>query len=491
MPFEFNFDNSFARDMTGFYIPWNGDAVPEPRIVAVNEQLARELGLDPTSLMTDEAAAILSGSALAENANPLAMAYAGHQFGNFAPQLGDGRALLLGELTGTNGKRFDLALKGSGPTPFSRGGDGKAVIGPVLREFLVSEAMNALGIPTTRALAALTTGEIILREQGAQPGAVLCRTAASHIRVGTFEFFAARGQGEHVRKLADYVIARHYPDIQASKSPYLDLFGRVRDAQADLVARWMLVGFVHGVMNTDNTTISGETIDYGPCAFLDTYKPDAVFSSIDRFGRYAYGNQHDIAQWNLARFAECLLELVSPGDQKAAAELAGNELNRFPERYRASWLQGMRGKLGMHDEHDEDLELSQELLRLLQQQDADFTLFFRHLSEAAAGDDEALAGLLSNEASMQAWLTSWRRRLAREDVSQEDRMIAMNRANPLYIPRNHKVEEALAAASAGDMKPFHKLLSVLRQPYTERPGLEDFAQPAPDGFGPYTTFCGT
>ncbi len=491
MPLELNFDNSFARDMTGFYIPWKGDAVPEPRVVAVNEPLARELGLDPASLMTDEAAAILSGSSLAEHANPLAMAYAGHQFGNFAPQLGDGRALLLGELTDVNGNRFDLALKGSGPTPFSRGGDGKAVIGPVLREFLVSEAMHALGIPTTRALAALTTGETILRDQGPQPGAVLCRTAASHIRVGTFEFFAARGQGEHVRKLADYVIARHYPDIAANKSPYLDLFCRVRDAQADLVARWMLVGFVHGVMNTDNTTISGETIDYGPCAFLDTYKPDAVFSSIDRFGRYAYSNQPLIAQWNLARFAECLLELIRPDDPKAAAELAGKELDKFAERHRSSWLNGMRAKLGMFEEHGEDLELSQELFRLLQEQDADFTLFFRHLSGAAAGGDEALAGLLRNEASMQPWLTSWRSRLARENVPAQDRIAAMNRANPLYIPRNHKVEEALAAASGGDMDPFHKLLSVLRQPYTERPGLEDYAQPAPAGFGPYTTFCGT
>jgi uncharacterized protein YdiU (UPF0061 family) len=491
MPLELNFDNSFARDMTGFYIPWKGDEVPAPRTVAVNEPLARELGLDPSLLMTDEAAAILSGSVLVENANPLAMAYAGHQFGNFAPQLGDGRALLLGELTDMAGKRFDLALKGSGPTPFSRGGDGKAVIGPVLREFLASEAMHAFGIPTTRALAALTTGETILREQGAQPGAVLCRTAASHIRVGTFEFFAARGQGEHVRKLADYAIARHYPDIEGSKSPYLDLFGRVRDAQADLVARWMVVGFVHGVMNTDNTTISGETIDYGPCAFLDTYAPDAVFSSIDRFGRYAYGNQPDIAQWNLARFAECLLELIRPDDPKAAAEMAGHELNKFPERYRASWLKGMRSKLGMHDEDDEDLELSQELFRLLQGQDADFTLFFRHLSQAATGDDQALSGLLRNEASMQPWLASWRRRLARESISTEDRIVAMNRANPLYIPRNHKVEEALAAASAGDMQPFEKLVSALREPFTERPGLENYAQPAPPGFGPYTTFCGT
>jgi uncharacterized protein YdiU (UPF0061 family) len=491
MPIELNFDNSFARDMTGFYIPWKGDEVPEPRCVAVNGPLARELGLDPALLETSEAAAILSGSSPAPEASPLAMAYAGHQFGGFAPQLGDGRALLLGELIDVNGNRRDLALKGSGPTPFSRGGDGKAVLGPVLREYVVSEAMHALGIPTTRALAAVRTGETILRDQGPQPGAVLCRVAASHIRVGTFEFFAARGQRDHVRRLADYVIARHYPELKDSPSPYLDLFCKVRDAQASLVARWMMVGFVHGVMNTDNTSISGETIDYGPCAFIDAYAPDAVFSSIDRFGRYAYSNQPHIAQWNLARFAECLLHLIDPDDPKAAVKPVSDELDRFQERYDAAWLDGMRAKLGLVGEHGDDLELARELFRLLEGQQADFTLFFRQLGHAAQGDDAAVSGLLKSPEALQPWLGTWRERLAREDMPAQDRLAAMNRANPLYVPRNHKVEEALAAANTGDMAPFERLLEAVRQPFTERPGLEDYAGPAPTGFGPYVTFCGT
>ena len=491
MPIELNFDNSFARDMTGFYIPWKGDEVPEPRAVAVNGPLARELGLDPALLETSEAAAILSGSSPAPDASPLAMAYAGHQFGGFAPQLGDGRALLLGELLDVKGKRRDLALKGSGPTPFSRGGDGKAVLGPVLREYLVSEAMHALGVPTTRALAAVRTGETILRDQGPQPGAVLCRVAASHIRVGTFEFFAARGQRDHVRRLADYVIARHYPELKDSPSPYLDLFCKVRDAQASLVARWMMVGFVHGVMNTDNTSISGETIDYGPCAFIDAYAPDAVFSSIDRFGRYAYSNQPHIAQWNLARFAECLLHLIDPDDPKAAVKPVSDELDRFQERYDAAWLDDMRAKLGLVEEHGDDLELARELFRLLEGQQADFTLFFRQLGPAAQGDDAAVSGLLKSPEALQPWLDAWRERLAREDTPPQDRLAAMNRANPLYLPRNHKVEEALAAANTGDMAPFERLLEAVRQPFTERPGLEDYTRPAPTAFGPYVTFCGT
>lgn len=491
MPLKLNFDNSFARDMTGFYIPSKGDVISDPRVVAVNEQLAGELCLDASLLGTVEAAGILTGSVLPEGANPLAMAYAGHQFGNFAPQLGDGRAILLGELLDINGLRRDLALKGSGKTPFSRGGDGKAVLGPVLREYLISEAMHALAIPTTRALAALTTGETILRQHGPEPGAVLCRVAASHIRVGTFEFFAARGQGQHVRQLADYVIARHYPELKVSQSPYLELFCKVRDAQTELVAKWMLTGFVHGVMNTDNTTISGETIDYGPCAFIDTYDPDAVFSSIDRFGRYAYANQPGIAQWNLARFAECLLQLIDPDDPKEAAKRASEQLGKFPELYLSAWLKGMRAKLGLFEEQAGDLKLSQELFSLLKGQEADFTLFFRQLSRATEDETTSFSGLLKDEAALQPWFDSWRGRLARETVPTQDRTAAMNQVNPLYIPRNHKVEEALAAACAGDMQPFEKLLFVLREPYTERLGLEEYTQPAPPGFGPFVTFCGT
>jgi uncharacterized protein YdiU (UPF0061 family) len=464
---------------------------PNPRAVAINQPLARELGLDPSSITTDDAAGILSGSILPQNANPLAMAYAGHQFGNFAPQLGDGRALLLGELVDTKGQRRDLVLKGSGPTPFSRGADGKAVIGPVIREFLISEAMHALGIPTTRALAAVTTGETILRENGAQPGAVLCRTAASHIRVGTFEFFAARGQGEHVRKLADYAIARHYPEITGSQTSYLDLFCKVRNAQAALIARWMLVGFVHGVMNTDNTTISGETIDYGPCAFIDAYDPDAVFSSIDRFGRYAYANQPDIAQWNLARFGECLLHLIQPDDPKTAAKVVSEELTRFSQIYEAGWLKGMRVKLGLFENLDEDLELCQQLFKVLKRQKVDFTLFFRQLALAAKGNNAPLLCILDKERALESWLDSWHRRFTQESTPAHVRIAAMNQANPLYIPRNHKVEEALDAARTGDMQPFQRLLSVLKQPFTERAGLEEYTAPAPSGFGPYITFCGT
>ncbi len=488
--FEFRFDNSYARELAGCYVPWRADRVPAPRLVAFNAALAAELGL-PAGLDSPAGAALLCGMDPPAGAQPLAQAYAGHQFGAFSPQLGDGRALLLGEVIDPRGRRFDLHLKGSGATPFSRGGDGKAVLGPVLREYLVAEAMHALGIPTTRALAALTTGEAVRRE-GLKPGAVLARVAASHLRVGTLQFFAARDEHERLRRVADYAIARHDPDLVDRDDRYLAFLARVIDRQAALVAQWMAVGFVHGVMNTDNMTLSGETIDYGPCAFMDHYDPATVFSSIDRHGRYAYGNQPAILQWNLARLAEALLPLIDPDDPDRALALAVAEIEAVPERYRAAWLARMRAKLGLASAEAGDGALVDGLFAALEGQGVDFTLFFRHLARAAEGDELPLLALFDNARDITAWLLRWRERLLRDPQEPAARVAAMNRVNPLYIPRNHLVEAALQAAEAeGDLGPFRRLLDVLADPYTERPGLDDYARPAPDDFGPYVTFCGT
>jgi len=474
------FDNSYARDLQGFYAPWKGDVAPAPVMLQLNLGLAEALGLDATYLASPEGRAALSGGAAPDGAAPLAQAYAGHQFGGFSPQLGDGRALLLGEVIGRDGQRYDIHLKGSGRTPFSRGGDGKAVLGPVLREYLMGEAMHALGIPTTRALAALTTGETINRE-GPKPGAVLARVAASHLRVGTFQFFAARDEADMLRQLADYAIARHDP---ALKGDYLGFLQAVVARQAELVARWMQVGFIHGVMNTDNMTISGETIDYGPCAFMDSYGEDVVFSSIDRNGRYAYGNQPVIAQWNLARLAETLLRLIDD-DADEAIRLATNVVNSFMPAYQQYWLAGMRAKFGLGAAHDDDAALIGDILALMQAQSVDFTLFFRHLAKAAAGDDAPVLALFSDPAPAQQWLERW------QTLGQAN-AVAMNAVNPAYIPRNHLVEAALdAAVVQGDMAPFERLLNVLQSPFTERAGFEDYARPAPANFGPYQTFCGT
>ena len=486
----FEFDNSYARELRGFYVPSKAAEVPQPKLLRLNRGLAVELGLDPGVLTSSHGAAIFAGNATPEGASPLAQAYAGHQFGGFVPRLGDGRALLLGELLDRNGRRRDIQLKGSGRTSFSRGGDGKATIGPVLREYLISEAMHALGIPTTRALASVTTGERISREEEL-PGAVLTRVAASHIRVGTFQFFAARGEVEKVRQLADYSIARHYPELRGSDSPYLGFLAAVRDAQARLIARWMHVGFVHGVMNTDNMTISGETIDYGPCAFIDTYDPDAVFSSIDTLGRYAYGQQPLIARWNLGRLAETLLPLID-ADTDRAIQLAGDAVNEFVDHYVAYWLGGMRAKLGLSTSEDDDLDLANGLLAALKGQNADYTLAFRRLSEAVRGDDAPLRALLDDPSDFDLWADRWRARLSRESVNAEARASAMNRVNPIYIPRNHKVEEALTAAvESQTLEPFETLLEVVENPYDEKEGLEAYASPAPASFGRYRTFCGT
>jgi uncharacterized protein YdiU (UPF0061 family) len=422
---------------------------------------------------------------------PLAQAYAGHQFGGFVPQLGDGRALLLGEVIDRYGRRRDIQLKGSGRTPFSRGGDGKAALGPVLREYLIGEAMHALGIPTSRALAAVVTGEPVYREEGALPGAVLTRVAASHVRVGTFQFFAARGEQAKVRQLADYVIQRHYPELRERDNPYLALLEAVRGRQAALIAAWMHTAFIHGVMNTDNMTISGETIDYGPCAFMDHYDPATVFSSIDSRGRYAYANQPRIAQWNLARFAETLLPLIDEHQNRAVAR-ATEAVNGFVAEYEKHWLQGMRAKLGLTTEDEADLNLAAKFLSAMEGNEVDYTLAFRYLGDAAEGPDASLRALFADPSRYDLWSTEWRERLAREEIEPAARAQAMRRVNPAYIPRNHRVEEALSAAVyGGDFAPFDTLLKILSRPFDDQPEFAPFTQPPPEGRGDYQTFCGT
>jgi uncharacterized protein YdiU (UPF0061 family) len=418
---------------------------------------------------------------------PLAQAYAGHQFGGFVPQLGDGRALLLGEVVDRHGRRRDIQLKGSGPTPFSRAGDGRAALGPVLREYLMGEAMHSLGIPTTRALAAVVTGEPVFRES-VLPGAVLTRVAASHIRVGTFQFFAARGEQEKVRRLADYVIDRHYPEIKGREATYLELVDRVSERQAALVARWMHVGFIHGVMNTDNMAISGETIDYGPCAFMDHYEPATVFSSIDSQGRYAYANQPRIAQWNLARFAETLLPLVDADPARAIAR-ATAVVNRFSEKYQQHWLTGMRAKLGLLSEEEADLNLAAGFLNAMEGNKVDYTLAFRFLADALVGREEGIRALFADPSSYDLWSKQWQARLSREDSLPRERADKMRRANPAFIPRNHRVEHALTAAvERNDYEPFDTLLKVLSRPYDDQPEFAMFAEPPAEGQGRYRTY---
>ena len=485
----FAFDNSFVRELEGLYVPWQGVPVAEPRLLAFNDELAAELGLDPEALRVDGGVDVLAGKVVPDGASPVAQAYAGHQFGSYSPRLGDGRALLLGEILDTQSRRRDLHLKGSGRTPFARGGDGKAVVGPMLREYVIGEAMRALGIPTSRTLAVVATGEDIVRD-AVLPGAVLTRVAASHIRVGTFQYAAMNGGSELVRRLADYSIARHHPQAAETENPYLALFASVVDAQASLVARWMLVGFIHGVMNTDNMTISGETIDYGPCAFMDAYDPATVFSSIDYGGRYAYANQPRIAQWNLTRFAETLLPLFHV-ERDQAVSAATDLLQSFPDRYREHWDRGTRAKLGLADGQPEDGELIDDLLALLHAQRVDFTACFRTLSSSVLGDAEPARSLFAEPAAFDSWSDRWRARLSAQAADPSGVAEAMNRVNPVFIPRNHQVEEALAAANAGELEPFRRLLDVLAQPFDDRPGLEPYAAPAPPSFGPYRTFCGT
>ena len=487
---KFAFDNTYARELEGFYVPWQAAQVARPALVKLNRDLAEELGLDAEALDSEQGARIFAGNETPEGAVPLAQAYAGHQFGGFSPQLGDGRALLLGEVIDRNGHRRDIQLKGSGPTPFSRNGDGRAALGPVLREYLLGEAMHALAIPTTRALAAVVTGEPVYRET-ALPGAVLTRVAASHIRVGTFQLFAARGEQDKVRRLADYVIDRHYQDLKNHPNPYLGLLERVCDRQAALIASWMHVGFIHGVMNTDNMAISGETIDYGPCAFMDHYDPATVFSSIDTRGRYAFGNQPSIAQWNLARLAETLLPLIDTDRNRAIAQ-ATEVVNGFPGLYERYWLQGMRAKLGLASEDEADLNLVNSFLAALESNTVDYTLAFRYLAGAALGEEEPIRALFADASAYDLWSEHWRSRLARESVTPAERAQAMRRVNPAFIARNHRVEEALSAAvERADYAPLETLLNILSRPFDEQSEFAAFAEPAPEGRGCYRTFCGT
>jgi uncharacterized protein YdiU (UPF0061 family) len=483
----FAFDDTFVRELEGLYLPWKGAPAPDPRFLALNRELATELGLDPDALRTPAGAAILAGATVPEGATPVAQAYAGHQFGGYSPRLGDGRALLLGELVGPEGGRRDLHLKGSGRTPFARGGDGRAAVGPMLREYVVSEAMHALGIPTTRALAVVATGEEVFRET-VLPGAVLARVAASHLRVGTFQYAARQGDPALVRRLADYAIARHHPHAAGAENPYLAFFAAVVRAQAELVASWMLVGFVHGVMNTDNVTISGETIDYGPCAFMDAYDPATVFSSIDQAGRYAFGNQPPIMQWNLARLAEALVPLIDE-DQQAAIAAATEVLRSFEAHYGQAWGRGMAAKLGFVQPSDDD-ELANDLLALMHRGRVDHTAAFRALADLLRGDEAAARGRFADGPGLDAWAERWRASLAAQDRDPARAAEDMDRVNPVYVPRNHLVEEALAAATADDLGPFEALVAVLQRPFETRPGLERYAEAGPEEPG-YRTFCGT
>lgn len=495
----FRFDNTYARDLPGFSVPWQPATVPAPSLLFFNRELAGELGLAPELLSGPDGTAIFAGNQVPEGAEPVAQAYAGHQFGGFSPQLGDGRALLLGEVIDHSGGRRDVALKGSGRTPFSRRGDGKAAVGPMLREALMGEAMHALGIPTTRALAVAATGETVHRERPL-PGAVLTRVAASHLRVGTFEYFRARRDTDRLRQLADYAIARHDPDLTGTEDRYLALLRRVAQRQAALVAGWMNIGFIHGVLNTDNVALSGETIDYGPCAFLEAYDPDAVFSSIDHGGRYAYRNQPAVTRWNLARLAETLLPLIAGQDSEAAAaravEQATEVIDAFPAWYEAALLSGQRAKLGLQGEDASDRALAEDWLALLHTHRVDFTLGWRRLTDAADGNEGPLRTLFTDPQAPEAWLARWRARAASEGCSVADwsaRAARLRQVNPAVIPRNHRVEEALTAASDhGDLEPFQRLLTALRRPYDETPEHAAYLEPArAEVTACYRTFCGT
>jgi serine/tyrosine/threonine adenylyltransferase len=469
-----HFDNSYSRLPDRFYARQLPSPVANPKLIALNTELAQSLGFDPDHLSGPEGIAILAGNATFADSAPLAQAYAGHQFGGWSPQLGDGRALLLGEVLDGEGRRFDLALKGSGPTPFSRRGDGRAWVGPVIREYIVSEAMAALGVPTTRALAAVTTGETVWREEP-RPGAILCRVAASHIRVGTFQYFAARADTEALELLTRHVITRHHPQAENA----LGLLDAVIEAQARLIARWMSIGFIHGVMNTDNMAVSGETIDYGPCAFMDAYDPRKVFSSIDQHGRYAYENQPNIGLWNLTQLASCLLPLM--GDEAPAIEAATASLNRFAGLYEAEWLRLFRAKTGLVTPDPGDGELIETLLVRMADEGADFTRTFRGLWSGKARAE------FRDPASFDAWHADWQARIGREAEPHA----VIRRANPAYIPRNHRIEHAIEAAVRGDLAPFHRLNQVLAQPYDEQADAEAFSlAPSPEE-EVRRTFCGT
>ncbi|MGE6489194.1 protein adenylyltransferase SelO [Paenisporosarcina sp. NPDC076898] len=479
-----NLDNSYARLPKSFFTKITPNAVPSPEFVIFNDTLATNLGLNIEELKSKDGVAVLAGNSIPQGSIPLAQAYAGHQFGNFN-MLGDGRALLVGEQSTPSGERFDIQLKGSGPTPYSRNGDGRAALGPMLREYIISEAMHALGIPTTRSLAVVTTGESIIRETEL-PGAILTRVAASHIRVGTFQYAANFGSLEDVRTLADYTIERHYPHIADDENRYLSLLQEVINRQADLIAKWQLVGFIHGVMNTDNMTISGETIDYGPCAFMDTYDPATVFSSIDRQGRYAYGNQPYIGGWNLARFAETLLPLLDD-DQNEAIKMATVAIGEYNKFYHENWYAGMRAKLGIFNEEEADEKLIEDLLNMMQNYSADYTNTFRALTL-----DKLEETALFNSEEFKLWNELWQARLKRQQESKDDSQRLMRNSNPAIIPRNHRVEEALeAAVERGDYSVMKKLLEVLFSPFEHTSEKGNYCMVPGESTGFYRTFCGT
>jgi len=490
------FDNSYARLPERFFARISPSPVAAPRLVRLNVPLAIDLGLDPAWLASDDGVQSLGGNRVPEGAEPIAQAYAGHQFGSFVPQLGDGRAILLGEVIDRQGTRRDIQLKGPGRTPFSRGGDGRAAIGPVLREYVLSEAMAALGIPTTRSLAVVTTGQAVVRET-MLPGAVLTRVASSHIRVGTFQYFAARGDTEAIRLLADHVISRHYPAAAGADRPYRALLDAVIRAQAELIVQWMMVGFIHGVMNTDNMSIAGETIDYGPCAFMDEYDPGAVFSSIDRGARYAYGRQPAIGLWNLTRFAECLLPLLGEDDDAAVGE-AKDALGSYAPAVDSAYGRGFRRKIGLHAEREEDDALIEDLLGAMAVNLADFTLTFRGLCDASMfdggspADDDAVRRLFADPAAYDAWAARWRLRLAEEPLDPVARRDAMLATNPAFIPRNHRVEAVIqAAVDNEDFAPFEELLRVLSRPFDSKPEFAEYAEPPLAHERVRATFCGT
>jgi uncharacterized protein YdiU (UPF0061 family) len=493
---QFQFDNTYSRLPEHFFARLDPTPVQQPGLIKVNRLLARHLGLDPDFLETPTGANILAGNRVPEGAEPLAMAYAGHQFGGWVPQLGDGRAILLGEIIGSDGQRHDVHLKGAGRTPFSRSGDGRAWIGPVLREYILSEAMAALSIPTTRALAVTTTGETVMRESRF-PGAVLARVASSHIRVGTFQFFSARQDIDALRLLSDHVIDRHYPEARNSPNAYLALLEEVIARQAKLIAKWMTVGFIHGVMNTDNMSISGETIDYGPCAFMDTYHPETVFSSIDRMGRYAYANQPKIAQWNLSCLASSILPLINPNEE-AAVKAVTDKLNCFQEQFDIAWGSSFKSKIGLLDHRDGDADLVQELLNCMATNKADFTLTFRRLCDISVRKDsknnsldEPFTTLFEDQSAADHWLVKWRARLCLQEWSELEQQKSMRATNPSYIPRNHRVEEVITSALEGEFSPFEKIIDVLSLPFDDQPENINFQNPPQQEEIVHETFCGT
>ena len=491
------FNNQYVSLGDTFYVKTSPLPVASPSLIKLNDELARELGLSVSNLHAADAAALFSGNSIPEGAEPLAMAYAGHQFGHFNPQLGDGRAILLGEVISPDGERFDLHLKGSGHTVYSRGGDGRAALGPVLREYLVSEAMKKLDVPTTRALAVVTTGEEVVRER-LLPGGIITRVASSFVRVGTFQFFAAKGDQEAVQKLADHVIERNYPEASEAKNPYVALLKAVVDRQAALIAQWMHLGFIHGVMNTDNMSIAGETIDYGPCAFMDIYDHDQVFSSIDRDGRYAYSNQPSIGLWNLTRLAESLLPLLAESTE-AAVEVARGVLETYIDHYQSEWLAGMQAKCGLfarsEQTNEEDKALIEELLNTMAANHADFTLTFYHLSQLpsqASEQDSDIQAMFESQGELENWLAKWRQRLTKETLIDTERQEKMQAVNPVYIPRNHQIEAAIRAAEDNnDFSVFHELNEVLQNPYVEQQGKARYSLPPEPDEIVQQTFCGT